>query len=230
MRIIKRDVKSIYKQWAKNYDSNSRFNIMTEMEKDLIIPILAPRKNEVILDIGCGTGRFSIPLAKKCRRIVGIDFSGEMIETAKRNAKNTKNIEFRKVDASGKFPFPDNSFDKALCTLVVPHIGNLPKFLYEIRRVLKKGGIFVFDDFVPDLTKYRLKYRDPIREQLKKSNTISKWRPISEHVNTLHRVGFDIEKTVFTRVDKRVKHVFSPMNYKKNKGRSIAFIFRCRKD
>lgn len=53
-----------------------------------------------VLDIGCGTGQFAVELAKVVKKVVGLDFSENMLMYAKRNAQNAglKNIDFIKSD------------------------------------------------------------------------------------------------------------------------------------
>ena len=64
---------------------------------------------ETILDIGAGTGAFSIPLAKKGYKVTHFDISPEMIRLAKENAKDLPNISFIEGDASS-LPFEDDSY------------------------------------------------------------------------------------------------------------------------
>lgn len=67
-----------------------------------------------ILDIGGGTGVFSIPLAKKGYSVTHFDISQEMINKAKENAKGIDNIKFIKGDAKDLGEFSDNEFDLVL--------------------------------------------------------------------------------------------------------------------
>lgn len=94
---------------------------------------------ETILDIGAGTGAFSIPLARKGYKVTHFDISPEMIRLAKENAKDCKNISFIEGDASS-LPFEDDSFDLVICfDGAISFSGrNADKVISEIIRTGKK--------------------------------------------------------------------------------------------
>lgn len=69
---------------------------------------------KTILDIGGGTGSFSIPLAKRGFEVTHIDLSNEMLQIAKRKAKGIKNIKFFQGNAINLKQFQDLSFDLVL--------------------------------------------------------------------------------------------------------------------
>ncbi|HII15549.1 MAG TPA: class I SAM-dependent methyltransferase [Nanoarchaeota archaeon] len=226
-----KDVKLAYKKWAQTYEADSKLNPATETEKYLIIPVLKPQKKDLILDIGCGTGRFAMLLAKRCRKVTGIDFSPDMLAVAKDKSKNIKNIEYLKLDASKKLPFKNSSFDKVLCTLVVMHIKDLQKFLSEIHRVLKKGGVLVYDDFIADIKKgFKAKLETNVLQKMNKQGfKVYSWHGVNEHVSKMHRLDFNLEKIIFTRIDSRIRHTLTESTYRNNKGRTFMVIFKAKK-
>lgn len=66
-----------------------------------------------VLDVGAGTGAFSIPLARWGFAVTHVDFSPAMVALARRNAEGLENVQFVEANAVA-FPFADRSFDLVL--------------------------------------------------------------------------------------------------------------------
>jgi ubiquinone/menaquinone biosynthesis C-methylase UbiE len=101
-------------------------------------------KKGSVLDIGCGTGRTTIPLKQSGYDVIGIDYSTDMIEFA---MKKHSDIDFRVMNAC-ELEFPDEHFEYALFSFngidnISPYEKRL-RCLSEVHRVLKKGGIFIY--------------------------------------------------------------------------------------
>jgi ubiquinone/menaquinone biosynthesis C-methylase UbiE len=223
-------VKNIYRDWAKKYDQDAKFNPATAMDEKIILPLFNVKKDDVVLDIGCGTGRFTIPLAKKCKTIIGIDFSEHMLDVARKKGTGIKNIHFQKVDIRKKLPFKNETFDKVLCTLVFSHLENIAGILDEIHRVMKKEGILVYDDFAADLDlPIETMYDDLIEKSRLRGFDVFSYHSMNEHVNILHRLDFEILSIRLLRVDEQVQNTLSPDCYRRNKGRTLGIVFKIRK-
>jgi len=103
------------------------------------------KNNENILDAGCGTGNFSLALAKEGFKVVGIDFAQGMLEKAKKKAmeNSINSIIFERVDLNQILPYPSNYFDSVICMLVLPYVKNPDFTINEFERVLKPGGTLI---------------------------------------------------------------------------------------
>jgi len=88
------DIEETYEIWAEDYDRVSKWNPVVHADRNLIIPLLDPRRKDVILEIGCGTGRFTLEIARRCSEIIGVDFSAKMLEVARsRRITKTFNLD-----------------------------------------------------------------------------------------------------------------------------------------
>ena len=101
-----------------------------------------------ILDIGCGSGSITIPLARCGYAVTGIDISGEMLALAAEKAENESlDILFLNQDMT-ELELIDPA-DAAVCALdgvnYLTNDGDLKRLFTGIARYLNPGGIFIFD-------------------------------------------------------------------------------------
>lgn len=103
------------------------------------------KKDDWILDVGCGNGEHSLKMARACKEVVAFDVNEEGLRQAREKQKREKikNIKFLKADANKKFPFKDNFFDVVFAHDVLEHVKDYRKTTGEITRILKRGGLFL---------------------------------------------------------------------------------------
>ncbi len=125
-----------YDQW---YETKLG-NFVDKVESTTAFELYQPKSKEKILDIGCGTGNFSIKLAEKGCEVTGIDVSEPMLEKARLKAKkNNFDINFSQQDVLD-LKFPDNSFDGVFSITAIEFISDIKKAYKEMKRVVKPGG------------------------------------------------------------------------------------------
>ena len=100
------------------------------------------------LDLACGTGRFSIYLAKKGWAVTGLDISGQMLSVARRRTKDAGlNIKFIRGDMVNLKA--DEGYDLATCFYdsinYILDETKLSKFFKRVKKALSPAGYFVFD-------------------------------------------------------------------------------------
>ena len=99
------------------------------------------------LEIGCGGGILSEEIARMGFNTTGIDPSEKSLNIAIKHASdNNLNIKYEKGTGE-KLQFQNSTFDVVFCCDVLEHVRDLPEVISEISRVLKKGGIFIYDTF-----------------------------------------------------------------------------------
>ena len=114
------------------------------------------QKGESVVDLGSGAGIDVFLSARKVGntgKVIGIDFTDEMLERARRNGDEGgyTNVEFRKGDIESRIPVDDNSVDVVISNCVINLTVDKVKAFKEIHRILKHNdGRMVISDLVTD--------------------------------------------------------------------------------
>ena len=102
------------------------------------------REGMSVLELGCGTGDMWVgkdSTIRKCSRFIMSDFSDGMLDKARETLRDCTGIEYRVIDIQ-EIPFANGSFDIVIANMMLYHVPDLFRGLREVRRVLKKGGLF----------------------------------------------------------------------------------------
>jgi len=120
------------------------------LQKMALEEVLELKGDEVILDFGCGSGRFSYWIASRVKKVVGLEVTAEMVELAERY-RTADNVEFKLYDGSHFPPLP-YSFDLILSVGVLQIMKGerLKRTLSGLGQYLKKDGRLCFIEQASD--------------------------------------------------------------------------------
>jgi ArsR family transcriptional regulator len=109
----------------------------------------------VVADLGCGTGQVAAAIAPFVAKVVAIDRSSDMLETARRRLKDLPNVDVRRGELEA-LPLQDRELDVATFLLVLHHLPDPAAALAEAARTLRPGGRLLISDMLPhDHEEYR---------------------------------------------------------------------------
>ncbi len=141
---------TLFDKWTDRYDcwfETPMGILVKKYELSLLLELLNPLPGEKILDVGCGTGVFTIDVMALGPRITGIDISQPMLRKASEKIQkiNTPSASlFSGLCADMcALPFADNSFDKVLSMTAIEFVTDAKKAVTELERVTRQGGTIV---------------------------------------------------------------------------------------
>jgi ubiquinone/menaquinone biosynthesis C-methylase UbiE len=117
-----------------------------------LVEIVDPQPDWQGLDIATGGGHTALVFAPHVARMIASDLTRQMLDQvdAQVREKELANVETREADAED-LPFDDASFDLVTCRIAPHHFPDIPKFVSEVFRVTKPGGVFALvDNAAPD--------------------------------------------------------------------------------
>jgi ubiquinone/menaquinone biosynthesis C-methylase UbiE len=148
-----------------------------------------------LLDIATGGGHVANALAPYFKEVTAFDLTQDMLIVAEKfiSANGHDNVIFVQGDAENT-PFPDMSFEVVTCRIAAHHFPAVDRFIREVYRVLKPGGLFVLgDNAAPENNEYDEFYntvekkRDPSHYRAyKKSEWINKVETAGLYLDSLH--------------------------------------------
>ncbi len=147
MKIRRIDPQGGYDRWAETYDATP--NPVVAFDERVTPALIEPRRDERILDAGCGTGRHIGRLLAAGATVTGMDFSAGMLAVA---AARYPEVDLVEADLQARWPFDDGAFDAVLCALVGEHLDDLDTVAGEMRRVIRPGGRAVFSVYHPAMS------------------------------------------------------------------------------
>ena len=138
--------KALYDTVGKTYDAT---RCADPEITDILVNFLNSKNDGVYIDICCGSGNYTTAIHKRGINLSGIDISEVMLEKAR-----TKSNEIKWLNGDVlNLPFPNNTFDGALCISAIHHFSDLEKAFKEIYKVLKPNSRLVIFTSTKDQAK-----------------------------------------------------------------------------
>jgi ubiquinone/menaquinone biosynthesis C-methylase UbiE len=131
------------------YRTMGTTSFVRRLEWRRMLAWLEPQPGEKVLDIACGAGELSLAVARRGCEVYGIDMSAAAIDYA-RGLSGRAAIACRfEIGDAENLPYPDDYFDKIVCSSSMEHFADDSRALREMTRVLKPGGraILTVDSF-----------------------------------------------------------------------------------
>ena len=136
-------IENAYDIWAHQYDTN--VNRTRDLDKKCTIETLNNLVFKNVLELGCGTGKNTEWLLNKAERIIGLDFSQEMLNKAEEKISD-KRVTFKKADLTKDWKIENNFADLITSSLTLEHIKNLDHVFSQANQKLNKNGLFFISE------------------------------------------------------------------------------------
>lgn len=182
-----------YAIWSATYDSEK--NSLIAVEEAHVNALLASLHITTALDVGTGTGRYALKLARRGAAVTAVDFSPEMMQVAQQAArKEGLPIDFRHSSIDDDLPFAFQQFDFLICALALCHVSDLAHAFREFYRVLQPGGYLLISAFHPDAiafgwhTSFRERHGAYVLPNMPHTRT--------DYIDTLEQTGFTLLKVI----------------------------------
>lgn len=154
MENSKETVAEIYTTKGSDYDhirlTEPRGVLLSEHDVRLFLEMFHPPKSAQVLEIGAGTGRFTMPVLEKGYSVTATDINSRMLDSLKEKIEQQDLSDLCKCQHESVFElsFADESWDYVFSLHVLPRFLNLEdqtQAISEVGRVLKPGGQFLFN-------------------------------------------------------------------------------------
>jgi ubiquinone/menaquinone biosynthesis C-methylase UbiE len=134
----------LFDTWPEKYEKWFRTPIgrlVQSIELGHIMDLLAPGRQDRILDVGCGTGVFTEAYLRQGARVAGVDLSLEMLRYGLQKPELSGMLPA--VADMRRLPFADGSFDKTVSITAIEFVADGRRAVQELLRVTRKDGRLV---------------------------------------------------------------------------------------
>ncbi len=153
-----------------------------------LLALLTPEKGKSYIDIGCGTGNYTIALSELGYEFTGIDPSEAMLAIARQRTPLNQWV----IGSAENMALPDAKFDGAIAVLTIHHWQNMKIALAEINRILKLNSrVVLFTSLPEQMEGYWLNHYFPKMMQA----SIQKMPDLDQIIDTWVSAGFHLQNT-----------------------------------
>jgi len=134
------DVKRIWNACGEAFDfyTTASDSFADNIERPAIEQLIGNVAGARLLDLGCGSGTYSVSFAEQDSHVVGLDLSPTMISLAQERAhRRGAEADFRVADIRGPLPFDDAGFDIVFTATALHYVEDINPFMKEVARVMK---------------------------------------------------------------------------------------------
>lgn len=142
---LKSSLKTMWK--AGDFGEIARY---TTREAEDFVSRLQLGSRQRVLDVACGTGNLAIPAARAGAQVIGVDIAENLLEQARRRARDEKlDVDFRDGDAED-LAFADGEFDAVITMFGAMFAPRPDRVAAELLRVCKSGGVIAMANWTPE--------------------------------------------------------------------------------
>jgi ubiquinone/menaquinone biosynthesis C-methylase UbiE len=136
----------LYNEWSHTYDEVA--NKTRDLELIAGQQVFSFLSFVSVLELGCGTGKNTVWLSQKAKRLLAVDFSEGMLASATKKVQ-ADHVAFQQADITVPWNFVKEKVDLVTCSLILEHIENLPFIFSQAASVLPPGGHFYICELHP---------------------------------------------------------------------------------
>ncbi|MGE5612489.1 MAG: bifunctional demethylmenaquinone methyltransferase/2-methoxy-6-polyprenyl-1,4-benzoquinol methylase UbiE [Bacillota bacterium] len=212
----RRRVQRMFAAIAPSYDINNRVHSLwiDQWWRRQAVAWAEVKPTDVVVDVACGTGDLALRFAiAKPRKVIGIDFTHEMLPLAKRKVnENRADVSLACGDAM-QLPLPDGCADVVSIAFGIRNVSTPEAVVAEFHRILRPGGRLIILEFslpknpvLRGIYNFYFRHVLPRTATLISGDTTGAYKYLPESVNTFidrDRMMRIMENTGFIHVEQR---------------------------
>lgn len=138
-----------FKDLAARYDAwyqTPLGSLAHALELDAILALAGIKPGERVVDVGCGTGIYTVELVQRGAHVIGVDPSMEMLAITREKLRQAGLTGHLVCGSAEALPFRSGKFDLALAVTSLCFVSSPDRAIEEMRRVLRPGGCLVLGE------------------------------------------------------------------------------------